>query len=299
MRHCETDRLSPDCTMADADSPQPFHIHLVSDATGETIHGLARACLAQFENVPVQEHLWPLVRTEAALEVVLDHIKTHPGLVLFTMVNSKLRTDLRRECARVGVRAISVLEPVMRALQAQFGIGGSNQPGRQHALDDEYFHRIEAMDYVMSHDDGQAAQNLAAADVILVGVSRTSKTPTSIYLANRGLKVANVPLVPGVVPPPQLLTVKGPLVVGLTNSPDRLVQLRRSRLLALKQDEHTSYIDLDEVKREVAEARRLFTRHNWPVIDVARRSIEETAAEILRLLAAREEKAAAAAESTH
>ena len=295
MRQSETNVLSPDFPMANTDSPQPFHIHLVSDATGETIHGLARACLAQFENVPVQEHLWPLVRTEAALGVVIDHIKAHPGLVLFTMVNSKLRTELRRECARLGVRAVSVLEPVMRALQAQFGIGGTNQPGRQHALDEEYFHRIEAMDYVMTHDDGQAAQNLAMADVILVGVSRTSKTPTSIYLANRGLKVANVPLVPGVPPPPQLLTVKGPLIVGLTNAPDRLVQLRKSRLLQLRQDQETAYVDLEEVKREVAEARRLFTRHNWPVIDVARRSIEETAAEILRLLAAREEEAAEAA----
>jgi regulator of PEP synthase PpsR (kinase-PPPase family) len=147
----------------------------------------------------------------------------------------------------------------------------------------------------MNHDDGQATQNLALADVILVGVSRTSKTPTSIYLANRGLKVANVPLVPGVPPPPQLLTVRGPLIVGLTNAPDRLVQLRRSRLLQLRQEEETAYVDLDEVKREVADARRLFTRHNWPVIDVARRSIEETAAEILRLLAAREE----AAEEAH
>jgi len=211
--------------MAETDSPRPFHIHLVSDATGETIHGLARACLAQFQDVVVQEHLWPLVRTESALEVVIDHIKAHPGIVLYTMVNSKLRTELRRECAKLGVRAVSVLEPVMRALQAQFGIGGTNQPGRQHVLDEEYFHRIEAMDYVMSHDDGQATQNLALADVILVGVSRTSKTPTSIYLANRGLKVANVPLVPGVPPPPLLLTVKGPLIVGLTNNPDRLVQL--------------------------------------------------------------------------
>ena len=299
MRHSQTDVLSPGFTMSDTDSQPPFHIHLVSDATGETIHGLARACLAQFEHITVQEHLWPLVRTEAALKIAIDHIEAHPGLVLYTMVNTKLRTDLRRECTRLGVRAVSVLEPVMRALQAQFGTGSANRPGLQHVLDEDYFHRIEAMDYVMSHDDGQAAQNLALADVILVGVSRTSKTPTSIYLANRGLKVANVPLVPGVAPPPMLLSVKGPLIVGLTNSPDRLVQLRRSRLLQLRQEEHTSYVDLEEVKREVAEARRLFTRYNWPVIDVARRSIEETAAEILRLLAARDEDSEASVEEAH
>jgi len=276
--------------MADTDSPTPFHIHLVSDATGETIHGLARACLAQFEGVTVQEHLWPLVRTEAALRVVVDHIEHHPGLVLYTMVNTKLRTELRRDCARLGVRAVSVLEPVMRALQAQFGTGGTNMPGRQHVLDAEYFHRIEAMDYVMNHDDGQAAQNLEQADVVLVGVSRTSKTPTSIYLANRGVKVANVPIVPGVPPPPLLTAMRGPLIVGLTNSPDRLVQLRRNRLLMLKQDDHTDYIDPEAVKREVADARKLFTKHGWPVIDVTRRSIEETAAAILQLLAVHQDR---------
>jgi regulator of PEP synthase PpsR (kinase-PPPase family) len=281
--------------MSDTDSQHLFHIHLVSDATGETIHGLARACLAQFEGIHAQEHLWPLVRTENALRLAIDHIESHPGLVLYTMVNSKLRTELRRECARIGVRAVSVLEPVMRAMQSTFGSAGTNQPGRQHALDAEYFHRIEAMDYVMGHDDGQAAQNLDQADVILVGVSRTSKTPTSIYLANRGIKVANVPIVPGVPVPPQLATIKGPLIVGLTNSPDRLVQLRRNRLLMLKQEEHTDYIDIDAVKREVAEARKLFTRHSWPVIDVTRRSIEETAASIIQLLATHHERMSSAA----
>jgi regulator of PEP synthase PpsR (kinase-PPPase family) len=151
------------------------------------------------------------------------------------------------------------------------------------------------MDYVMGHDDGQAAQNLDQADVILVGVSRTSKTPTSNYLANRGIKVANVPIVPGVPVPPLLGTLKGPLIVGLTNSPDRLVQLRRNRLLMLKQEQHTDYIDIDAVKREVAEARKLFTRHNWPVIDVTRRSIEETAASIIQLLANHQERMSPAA----
>ena len=290
VRHLQMADSSALPGMVPTDSPAPFHIHLVSDATGETIHGLARACLAQFEGIHVQEHLWPLVRTESALHLVLEHIRSHRGLVLFTMVNTKLRTELRRGCADIGVRAISVLEPVMRALQAEFGTGGSNLPGRQHVLDAEYFHRIEAMDYVMNHDDGQAAQNLDQAHVVLVGVSRTSKTPTSIYLANRGVKVANVPIVPGVPPPPQLLTTNGPLIVGLTSSPDRLVQLRRNRLLMLNQDEHTEYIDLEAVRREVAAARKLFTRQNRPVIDVTRRSIEETAASVLQLLTVHQER---------
>ncbi len=280
--------------MTGTDSGAPFHIHLVSDATGETLHNVARACLAQFEGVPVQEHLWPLVRTEATLQLVLDHIRSHPGIVIYTMVNTKLRTELRRECTRLGVRTVSVLEPVMRALTGLFGTGGINQPGRQHALDADYFHRIEAMDYVLNHDDGQATGGLEHADVILVGVSRTSKTPTSIYLANRGVRVANVPYVPAIPLPAELFTLKGPLIVGLTSAPDRLVQLRRNRLLMLKQDEHTDYVDLEEVKREVAEARRTFAKNAWPVIDVTRRSIEETAAAVIQLLSAHQERHAAA-----
>ncbi len=282
--------------MTGTDSGGPFHIHLVSDATGETLHNVARACLAQFEGVPVQEHLWPLVRTETTLRLVLDHVRSHPGIVIYTMVNTKLRTELRRECTQLGVRTVSVLEPVMRALTTLFGTGGTNQPGRQHALDADYFHRIEAMEYVLNHDDGQAVGGLEQADVILVGVSRTSKTPTSIYLANRGVKAANVPFVPGIPLPPRLAALKGPLVVGLTSAPDRLVQLRRNRLLMLKQEEHTAYVDLDEVKREVAEARRTFAKHAWPVIDVTRRSIEETAAAVIQLLTAHNERQAPAAD---
>ncbi len=287
--------LSPELPMTGTDSGGPFHIHLVSDATGETLHNVARACLAQFEGVPVQEHLWPLVRTEATLRLVLDHVRSHPGIVIYTMVNTKLRTELRRECAHLGVRTVSVLEPVMRALTALFGTGGTNQPGRQHALDADYFHRIEAMDYVLNHDDGQAAGGLENADVILVGVSRTSKTPTSIYLANRGVKAANVPFVPGIPLPPQLAALHGPLIVGLTSAPDRLVQLRRNRLLMLKQDAHTDYVDPEEVRREVSDARRIFAKHGWPVIDVTRRSIEETAAAVIQLLTAHQERQAATA----
>lgn len=288
--------LSPDPYVSAATSEGPFHIHLVSDATGETLHSVARACLAQFEQVEVREHLWPLVRTENALRLVVDHLEKHPGLVIYTMVNTKLRTDLRRECARLGLRSVSVLDPVMRALTATFGMGGANQPGRQHVLDAEYFHRIEAMNYVMSHDDGQMPTDLAQADVILIGVSRTSKTPTSIYLANRGVKTANVPIVPGIPLPPDIETMRGPLIVALTNSPERLVELRRNRLLMLKQDAHTDYVDLELVRREVADARKLFSRKGWPVIDVTRRSIEETAAAVLQLLAAHQERAHEAAD---
>lgn len=265
------------------DSDGKFHLHLISDATGETIHGVARACLAQFEEVQVTEHLWPMVRSDTALDLVIEHLEQHPGLVIYTMVNQELRDKLRRRCGRLGVRCVSVLEPVMRGLRAYLGTAGTSLPGRQHVMDDEYFHRIDAMQFAMAHDDGQATWDIGQADIILLGVSRTSKTPTSIYLANRGVKAANVPIVPGVPLPLELFEQNNAFIIGLTNSPERLVQLRRNRLLLLNEENETDYVDLDTVKEEVQEARKMFTRHGWPVIDVTRRSIEETAAAILQL----------------
>jgi regulator of PEP synthase PpsR (kinase-PPPase family) len=259
-----------------------FHLHLVSDATGETLHGVARACLAQFENITPIEHAWSLVRTQPHLEKVVAGIKADPGLVFFTLVNDDLRAGLQDACRRQQVPCISVLDPVLIALSGYLGLEVQGQPGRQHLLDAEYFGRIDAMHFAISHDDGQAIETLRQADVVLVGVSRTSKTPTCQYLANRGLKAANVPLVPTSAPPPELIDLKGPLIVGLTKDPSRLVQVRRNRVRMLNQAE-TEYTDLETVKEEVAAARRLYTRQGWPVIDVTRRSIEETAAAIMQL----------------
>jgi hypothetical protein len=160
-------------------------------------------------------------------------------------------------------------------------------PGKQHLLDNEYFARIDAMSFALTHDDGQSPWGLDEADVVLVGVSRTSKTPTCLYLANRGIKAANVPYVPGVPLPPELIIAKHPLIVGLTNDPERLIQIRRNRLSMLHHDGSTDYTDLDAVRAEVREARRVFAEHHWQVIDVTRRSIEETAAAIMKLLARR------------
>ena len=264
-----------------------FHLHLVSDATGDTVHSVARACLVQFEDAEAIEHIWSMVRSKSQIDRVLSGIQANPGVVLFTLVNETLRGPLTEGCRKLQVPAIPVLDPVIGALAAHLGRESRGLPGQQHLLDSEYFARIEAMQFALTHDDGQSSWGLNDADVILVGVSRTSKTPTCIYLANRGIKAANVPLVPGVPLPPELETATRPLMVGLTNDPERLIQVRRNRLSMLHQDDTTDYTDIEAVRDEVAQARRLFSQHRWPVIDVSRRSIEETAAAILKLLSAR------------
>jgi [pyruvate, water dikinase]-phosphate phosphotransferase / [pyruvate, water dikinase] kinase len=261
-----------------------FHLHLVSDSTGDTVHSVARACLVQFDEAQAIEHVWSMVRTRAQIDRVIAGVETNRGLVLFTMVNDALRQVLQDGCRRLQVPAIPVLDPVIGALASHLGRQSRGLPGKQHLLDSEYFGRIDAMTFAINHDDGQSSWGINDADVCLVGVSRTSKTPTCLYLANRGVKAANVPIVPGVVLPPELLAASKPLIVGLTNDPERLIHLRRNRLSMLDHDEATDYTDLEAVRSEVREARRVFAEHHWPVIDVTRRSIEETAASIYKLL---------------
>jgi len=262
-----------------------FHLHLVSDSTGDTVHSVARACLVQFENTEAVEHIWSMVRTKAQIERVVAGVAANPGLVLYTLVDDTLRNPLVEGCRKLQVPAIPVLEPVIAALGSFLGSEARGLPGQQHMLDGQYFERIDAMTYAMAHDDGQAARGWNDADVILVGVSRTSKTPTCIYLANRGIKAANVPIVPNAALPPELFAVTRPLIVGLTNDPERLIQVRRNRLTQLRHEDRSDYTDIEAVRAEVASARRLFTDKQWPVIDVTRRSIEETAAAVLKLLA--------------
>lgn len=261
------------------------HLHLVSDATGETINSVARACLVQFGSVEPIEHVWSLIRTRGQMEKCLEGIGEHPGPVLFTLVNENLRSVLIDGCRRVDVPCIPVLDPIIHQLASWFGEQIRGRPGLQHALDAEYFHRMDAMNFALAHDDGQLPEKVDDADVIIVGVSRTSKTPTSIYLANRGIKVANVPVVPGCAMPPALFEAKRSLVVGLTKDPMRLVQVRRNRLRMIAHEDETNYVDLESVREEVATARKLCSRYGWPVIDVSRRSIEETAATIMAHLA--------------
>ena len=266
-----------------------LHIHLVSDSTGETLDMVAKAGLAQFEEVATSRHFWPMVRSEGHLERVMDAIGNQPGLVLHTLIKHELRVQLEHRCHHMGLTAIPVLDPLVTALSSALGRQVTGKPGRQHVMDAAYFARVDAIQFTIAHDDGIGADHWEEADVLLAGVSRTSKTPTAIYLANRGYKAANIPLIPASPPPPALFGLKHPLVVGLTTSPDRLIQIRRNRLLSLGQAPETDYVDTDAVMTELAFARRLFADNGWPVIDVTRRSIEETAAAIIRLLNDRQE----------
>ena len=270
-----------------------FHLHLVSDSTGETLITVARAVVAQYEGVAAIEHVYPLVRSHTQLARVLSEIENAPGIVLYTLVERDLAERLEEVCRNTGSPHLSVLEPVHSLLSSYLGAASTARPGAQHMLNAEYFKRIDAMNFTLLHDDGHLPADLDEADVILVGVSRTSKTPTSIYLAHRGVRAANVPLVPGAAPPPTLFEVQKPLVVGLTVSPDRLIQIRRNRLLSLNEARTSDYVETESVREETIRARRMFEKHGWPVIDVTRRSVEETAAAVINLLSARKADAEA------
>jgi hypothetical protein len=263
---------------------QTYHLHLVSDATGETITSITRACLVQFENINVEQHIWSLIRTPRQLGAVISSLRQKQGLVLYTFVDEDLRRQLEDSCRMDNIQAVPVLDPVLKAMAGFFGMASGHRPGRQHELDADYFARIAAMDFALARDDGHGTEHLEEADVVILGVSRTSKTPTCLYLANRGIKAANIPLIPGQSPPAILEKLQKPLIIGLTNAPETLVEIRRNRLQYLQENRQTAYTDPDLVRAEVQEARRVYARLGCPVIDVSRRSIEETAAEIMTLL---------------
>ena len=268
-----------------------FHLHLVSDSTGETLITVARAVAAQYANVTPVEHVYPLVRSQKQLDRVLDEIEEAPGIVLFTLLEKDLVSRLEDKCKNINVPSLSIIGPVMQLFEAYLGAATTGRVGAQHVLNAEYFKRIDALNYTMIHDDGQHVEGLEEADVVLVGVSRTSKTPTSIYLANRGIRTANVPLVPGIPVPAQLETLTRPLVVSLHATPERLIQIRQNRLLSMGAESGSgsdSYTDRQSVTEEVAFARKLSAKHDWPLLDVTRRSIEETAAAIMKLYSDRQ-----------
>ena len=270
-------------------SPPPrlatyFHVHLVSDSTGETLNAMARAVCARFENVLPIEHIYALVRSQRQLDRALGDIEEAPGIVLHTIVDEKLRDSLEEGCRRMDMPCLPALDPLVSAMQRYLGAATTSRVGAHLRLDNDYFNRMDALNYAIGHDDGQGGQDLDQADVVMLGVSRTSKTPTCIYLAHRGVRAANVPLVPGRSLPEKLFQLKNTLIVGLLIAPDRLIQIRRNRLLSLKETRESAYIDQDAVRQEVIDARRLYERHGWPTIDVTRRSVEETAAAVLNLL---------------
>jgi regulator of PEP synthase PpsR (kinase-PPPase family) len=268
-----------------------FHVHLISDSTGDTLNAMTKAVSARFVSVLPIEHTYPLMRSARQLQRVLKEIEAAPGIVIHTIVDRELRTTLEEGCRDLGAPCIAALDPLTAVFGRYLGASLTTKVGVQHTLDQDYFERIEALNYALGHDDGQGGQNLDNADVVLVGVSRTSKTPTSIYLAHRGVRAANVPLVPGAPLPPKLFELTRPLVVGLLVSPDRLIQIRRNRLLSLNENRESSYVDVEAVRQETLFARRLFEKQGWPMIDVTRRSVEETAAAVINLMNARKHEA--------
>ncbi|MEE9328642.1 MAG: pyruvate, water dikinase regulatory protein [Parvularculaceae bacterium] len=264
-----------------------FHVHMISDSTGETLSAILKATAARFEVALPLEHVASSVNSPKKMNEVLARIEGSPGLVMYTIVDPGLRRHLEVKCAELQVPAISVLDPMLNAFTDYLGVQQTMRSGAQHKLDDDYFRRIAALDYTLAHDDGQMAWDLEGADVVLVGVSRTSKTPTCMYLANRGIKAANVPLVPTQDFPPELAKLQHPLVVGLTATPDRLQQIRSTRLKNINADGDMNYADADLIKQEIIKAKRYFAKNGWPIIDVSRRSVEETAANIISRLSAR------------
>lgn len=266
------------------------HIHLISDSTGETLQTTIRAVLAPFEGVDVEVHQTVFVRSDGDLEAAVRIVERKPGMVLYTLVKGAHRERLEELCEQLDCPAVPLLDPIIARISEFLGESPRHRPGMQYRVDNDYFDRISAMDFAIAHDDGALGSRLLRADVILTGVSRTSKTPTCIYLACRSVKAANMPLVPGVDPDPAFYQALGAGVpaIGLTASPSRLSQIRTNRLEALG-DRAPAYADRDQIRDEVANARLFFEKHNLPIIDVTRRSIEETAAEILAILRNRAE----------
>lgn len=270
--------------------PRYYHLHLVSDATGETLNTVAKAAAAQYAAFRPIAHIYALVRSASQLNKALHEIEERPGIVLYTIIDGDIRRHLEQACDRLGVPCVSILDPVISILAQYLNAQSTPQVGGQHALNSDYFRRIDALNFTMAHDDGQSTEDIEKSDVIILGVSRTSKTPTSIYLAQRGIRAANIPIVPGVPLPARLMDLNGPLIVGLIASADRIAQIRRHRLLTLKESRSTDYIDPRRITEEIVSMKNICLSKGWPIIDVSRRSVEETAASIMNLLAEKKRK---------
>lgn len=262
------------------DNARKLAVHLISDSTGETVAAVAKATLVQFAHIDVKETSHPFITHADQLTALMARLAENPGVVFFTIVEKDLRQSLIFALQEQSIPYVDVLGPGMQVLSGTLNLAATGRPGLQHTLDANYFSRIDAMQYTLAHDDGQSMRNLAQADIILVGVSRTSKTPTSMYLANRGYRVANVPLVPN-IPPPDLNSLERPVIVALTVDPERLADIRRHRLREFSTGAQNEYIDYEAVHDEVKQIERYIRNQGWPILDVTRRSIEETAAAVL------------------
>lgn len=275
--------------------PSYYHLHLVSDATGETLTTIAKAASVQYAMMRPIEHVHPLVRTPRQMERVLQEIEQTPGIVLYTVVNPELSVIIEKRCKDLGVPALAVLNPVMRVFESYLGAPQTPTVAGQHVLDAEYFSRIDALNFSMAHDDGQLPDDLNQADIVILGISRTSKTPTSIYLAQRGYKTTNIPIVPSVPLPESVMGEHSAFVVCLVANADRIAEVRRNRAMILSDRDLGEYADRDTILAELQHSRRICSRYNWPVIDVTRRSVEETAATIIKLYQDKKARDAAAA----
>ena len=256
-------------------------IYLLSDATGETAEKMVMAALTQFRDKPVRLKRINNVRTKNQVYEALDEALGKRGLVVYTIVNRDLAQLVHDECEGLGLVNIDLLTPLLMKVAHCLGLSPKETPGLLHGIDEAYFRRIEAIEFTVKHDDGQEPRNLHLADIVLVGISRTSKTPLSIYLAHRGWKVANVPLVKGIDLPPQLFDVDPKRIAALIIDPQRLVEVRAARLRNLGQDTRAAYADYEEIEEELKFAKKFFRRHAWLMIDVSSKAVEETANEVL------------------
>jgi regulator of PEP synthase PpsR (kinase-PPPase family) len=268
--------------------PSYYHLHLISDATGETLTTIAKAASVQYAQRRPIEHVHPLVRTPRQLKRVLQEIEQAPGIVLYTIVNKDLTEELERRCRELKVPCLHVLSPIMQVFESYLGAAQTPTVAGQHVLDADYFRRIEALNFTMAHDDGQLPNDLSEADIVILGISRTSKTPTSIYLAQRGYKTTNLPLVPTIPLPTTLTQPHRAFVACLVASPDRIAEIRRNRAMLMADRNLDDYVDRDRIAAEIAYSRKICAKNGWPVIDVTRKSVEETAATILKLMHDRE-----------
>jgi len=261
------------------------HIYLISDSTGETVSTIARSIYARFESINFIENKWALIRTEKQIDNIVEIIKEKKGVVLYTMINLRLESYLTRRCTSIGVTSHNVLDNIIKKIEKFYEIQPvtKQEPGKQHSLSQDYFNRIESLQYAIANDDGQRSNDLEKADIIFFGVSRTSKTPTSIYLANKGFKVANIPFV--LDQKVELSSInKKTLVIGLFASPERLQQIRASRLQSLKEKRSTNYVNIEVLKKEIEQAKKICFKNKWSTIDVTKKSIEEIAATALEYL---------------
>ncbi len=263
-----------------------INIHLISDSTGETLGAISRAVMSQFKNVEYEEYMWSLVRTKSKILDSIEKIKKYPGIVLYTILNQELLDLLLLECKKEKIMCIPALDSIITSFSKYIGQNIINKPGRQYVLDKDYFNRIEAINFTINHDDGRRVNELENAEIILVGPSRTSKSPTCVYLSHRGYKAANIPFIDGVEMPDIINKLKKTLIIGLTINSESLINIRKSRIRLLNQEikDNNEYINYENVDKEIKEAKKLYLKNNWPIIDVSKKSIEETAAAIIQKL---------------